>query len=310
MTETNSQTSNESTPLWGWKESAPALLGPDPRALYLDLMKRSLINWIYPEAERQGLAPQDKQERSLLKRGKRAFWRTLSKMGLERRRKTPPFDPERRQVGKDWPEFAHSMQGKLRLDNIQYCLETALADGIPGDFIEAGVWRGGGSILMRAILAAHGVTDRKIYVSDSFEGLPEPDADKYPADAGDRHFTWDALAISLETVQRNFDRYGLLDDQVVFLEGWFADTLPGLPVDQFAVIRVDGDMYSSTMDALDALYPRLAPGGFAIIDDYHCLENCRKAVDDYRAEHGIDEPMTQVDWTGAFWRKAGGPAGA
>src|SRR5438132_2136885 len=85
---------------------------------------------------------------------------------------------------------------------------------IPGDFIETGVWRGGCCILMRGILAANGVTDRRVYVADSFAGLPPPDAERYAADAGDPHHTFKELSISIEQVRENFARYGLLDDQV------------------------------------------------------------------------------------------------
>jgi O-methyltransferase len=66
---------------------------------------------------------------------------------------------------------------------------------------------------------------------------------------------------------------------------------------------VDGDLYESTMDALTALYPRLSPGGFCIVDDYGALEACRRAVHDFRASHGIGDPIVPIDWTGVFWRR-------
>lgn len=121
------------------------------------------------------------------------------------------------------------MIGLLRLDNLQACVETMLREGTEGDFIETGVWRGGACIFMRGILAAYGVTNRKVYLADSFAGLPTPDADKYPADQGDAHHIFDFLRVSQEQVQANFQRYGLWDDQVVFLKGWFKDTLPHAP---------------------------------------------------------------------------------
>ena len=97
--------------------------------------------------------------------------------------------------------------------------------------------------------------------------------------------------------------YGLLDDQVVFLRGWFKDTLPAAPISALSVLRLDGDMYASTMDALSALYPKLAPGGFCIVDDYGAIEACRQAVTDYRNAHGIAAEMVPVDWTAVYWRK-------
>ncbi len=96
----------------------------------------------------------------------------------------------------------------------------------------------------------------------------------------------------------------MLDEGVRFLKGWFKDTLPSAEAEAYAVLRLDGDMYESTMDALNALYPKLSPGGFLIVDDYGAVPACRQAVEDYRAVHGIDEPIIEIDWTGAYWRKA------
>jgi O-methyltransferase len=213
------------------------------------------------------------------------------------------FDPEARTNGRDWPTVAHSMAGTLRLDNLKDLTQRVLDEGVPGDFIETGVWRGGCCILMRGVLAANGVADRRVYVADSFAGLPPPDAALYPADAGDAHSTHAELAISVEQVRENFARYGLLDAQVVFLEGWFEDTLPTLGGNRFALIRLDGDMYGSTICSLRNLYPRLSSGGFAIIDDYHAVPGCRQAVHDYFNETGIAPPLVEIDWTGIYWRK-------
>jgi O-methyltransferase len=69
------------------------------------------------------------------------------------------------------------------------------------------------------------------------------------------------------------DRYGLLDDRVRFLVGLFEKTFPAAPIETLALLRLDGDMYGSTSVALDALYyPKLAPGGYVIVDDYNALE--------------------------------------
>ncbi len=164
------------------------------------------------------------------------------------------------------------------------------------------MWRGGAVIFMRAVLKAHGVTNRTVWAADSFRGLPPPDPHRYPADAGDQHFSVDVLRVGVDIVKHNFRRYGLLDDQVRFLEGWFADTLPTAPIDRLSVLRLDGDMYSSTMQALEALYPKLSPRGFCIVDDYN-LEGCRKATDDYRSAYRITDEIVPIDWGGVFWRK-------
>lgn len=194
------------------------------------------------------------------------------------------------------------MIGLRRLDNLQFCVETVIREGVEGDLIETGVWRGGACIFMRAILAAYGIEDRKVYVADSFEGLPKPDVEKFPADKGDRLYIHRFLAVSQHEVENNFKRYGLLDGQVVFLKGWFKDTLPHAQIENLGILRLDGDMYSSTMDALTNLYPRLSKSGFCIIDDY-ALPRCKRAVDDFRAQNGIHTEMKIVDWTGRYWRK-------
>ena len=200
------------------------------------------------------------------------------------------------------------MIGLKRLQNIQDCVTDVIEKGVPGDLIETGVWRGGASIFMRAILKAHGDTARKMWVADSFEGLPKPDPKNYPADAAeerkDAFYKFDQLAVSEEKVRANFARYGLLDDQVTFLKGWFRDTLPTIPATQrFAIIRLDGDLYESTWDAITALYPKLSVGGYCLIDDYGGIPACRAAVDEYRSQNGINEPIQSVDRSCVFWQK-------
>ena len=205
---------------------------------------------------------------------------------------------------------AISMLPLARMNNIQACVSDVIAKGIPGDLIETGVWRGGATIFMRGILAALGDTERLVWVADSFEGLPEPDAVRFPIEAlahhgavmqkGYRHF-----AASIEDVRANFEAFGLLDDRVRFLEGWFKDTLPTAPIERLAVMRLDGDYYESTMDALTSLYDRLSIGGYAIIDDYgeDDWTYCRQAVDEFRAAHEITDELVEVDRRCWFWQR-------
>lgn len=223
--------------------------------------------------------------------------------GLEK-----PFDAELRNTGRDWPQSAHTMIGRGRLAHLRRCVEFVLDEGISGDFIEAGVWRGGACILMRGILAARGVTDRIVHLADSFEGLPPPDAAAYPADAHSAFHEYPELAVPLAEVTETFRRYNLLDGQVRFHKGWFRDTLPNLGDARFALVRLDGDMYESTWISLSELYPRLSPGGLLIIDDYGCVDACRSAVDDYRQMNRIVTPIHEIDWSAVFWRKPGGVA--
>jgi O-methyltransferase len=214
--------------------------------------------------------------------------------------KRVPFDPKARSIGIDWPPGAETMVGLRRLDNIEMCLKQVLADGVAGDLVETGVWRGGSCILMRGILKAYGVTDRTVWLCDSFEGLPKS------THAEDLHWDFEQyreLAVSIEQVQDNFRKYELLDEQVKFVKGWFKDSLPGSPIGTIALLRLDGDLYESTWDAIDALYPRLAVGGYILIDDYGSIDSCEKAITDYRNKHGITETIHKVDQSGVYWRR-------
>jgi len=251
-------------------EEAPPLA--KVRRLYLDLMIRTIANTIYMDPD---AAP----------------WSAGA------------FDAGKRLAGRDWPQTAHSMIGLKRLQNLRLLCEAALKSGIPGDFIETGVWRGGACILMRAVLAAYADAHRRVWCADSFEGLPPPDPVRFPADSGDEHHTFTELAVPEEVVRHNFAVYGLLDDQVRFVKGYFADTLPRLDAGPFALVRLDGDMYGSTMDAITALYDRLSPGGFLVVDDYGAVAACRAAIDDFRNARGITAELHPVDWTGVWWRK-------
>ena len=240
--------------------------------LYLDLLKRCLANTLY-------------QDDGILNGERRAF------------------DLRVRGEGLDWPLHAHTMIGIKRLDALHFCVEEALNRDVPGDFIETGVWRGGAAILMRAVLKARAVTDRVVWAADSFEGLPPPDPVRYPQDASYKFHEHAPLAIPLEAVQENFRRYGLLDEQVKFLKGWFRDTLAAAPIARLAVLRLDGDLYQSTIEALTHLYPKLSRGGYVIVDDYVDVPGCGKAVDDYRSAHGIRDEIVPIDQHGVLWRR-------
>lgn len=265
--------------------------------LYLDLMKQVLTNVIYQDDAynyAQFTRPNEpaESEKSTPKGG----------MGSQ----VFAHNQKARETGMDWPRMAHTMVGRSRLDNVHACLDRILADDVPGDLIETGVWRGGVCIFMRAFLAAHVRTDRTVWLADSFEGLPEPTPEDMLPEGEGRidvpSVNHHVLGVELPKVQENFRRYNLLDEQVRFLPGWFSDSLPTAPIERLALLRLDGDWYKSTMDALVNLYPKLSLGGFAIIDDY-MLPGCRQAVTDYREKHSIDEPIEVIDETGVFWRK-------
>jgi hypothetical protein len=287
--------------------------------LYLDLVKRCLIDSIYLDDPLANYMLY--REKETTPAWKRKMIRALQLFLYRYRlRLVEPhwvswmpeyatMDPKEkrslREKGLGWPSRAHTFISLDRLDNIQHCVETVLRDGVPGDLIETGVWRGGACILMRAILKAAGDSTRNVWLADSFEGLPPPDEESYPADAGDRHHLWGhEFAVSRADVEENFRRYGLLDERVKFLEGWFKDTLPKAPIDRLAVMRLDGDMYESTIQALESLYDRLSVGGFVIVDDYY-LPPCAKAIHDFRDARGIKDELINIDNRGCYWRRGG-----
>ena len=264
--------------------------------LYLDLMKRCLTNTIYGESEYIRAAPAGYIKRLINK--------VFNAAGITLVR-TNTYSYQIREKGLDWPPYAHTMIGLARLNNIQDCIEEILKTNVPGDLIETGVWRGGATIFMRAILRAYNVSDRYVWVADSFQGLPVPNPVKYPEDEGDRHHTVKELAISIEEVKGNFKKYDLLDSQVRFLKGWFSDTLPHADIKQLALIRLDGDMYESTMDALVNLYPKLSRGGYVIVDDWGAVDACRRAIEDYLSARSITDEIHAIDGKGVYWKRSG-----
>jgi len=205
---------------------------------------------------------------------------------------------------------ALSMLPLARFQNIQDCVIDVIERNVPGDLVETGVWRGGACIFMRGILKASEVVDRVVWVADSFEGLPEPDPEKFPIEAKAHQGpvmknVYNHFAVGIEEVKRNFQSYGLLDDQVKFLKGWFKDTLPMAPIEAIAVLRLDGDYYESTRDALINLFDKISIGGYVIVDDYgeETWTYCRKAVDEFRKDRRINDPIHRVDSKCYFWRK-------
>ena len=269
--------------------------------LYLELLKRQLTGSLTEEHGRALGSKHSWGSRRLTHRLADRLGDALGRAGITVLVQRTPYDAQLRAEGRDRPGRAETMIGLRRMQNIRDCVEAVLRDAVPGDLIETGVWRGGATIFMRAVLKAHGDDTRTVWVADSFRGLPAPNVRDYPADADDLHHIVTGLRVGVDAVKENFRRYGLLDDHVRFLEGWFKDTLPHAPIDRLAVMRLDGDMYESTMQALESLYPKLSPGGFCIIDDY-VLAGCRRAVNEFRERERISEPLQFVDWTGVYWR--------
>lgn len=277
---------------------APAISG-DLTTQYLDLLKKVLTGHLYDEAAWLLLDPARKPK-SAYERVRQTILRALKRKSLYLV-KQRAFDPKQFDEGLQWPLIGYTMVGLRRLDNLQDCIERVLEHDVAGDFVECGVWRGGAAMFAKAVLNLHGAADRTVWLADSFAGMPTPTAkDIGDPDLSDSSF----LAVSLDTVQANFRRFALLDERVKFIKGWFCDTLPTAPIERIAILRLDGDHYSSTMDALTALYDKVSVGGFVIIDDYHSFPTCSSAVHQFFADRKINPDLTPIDSHAVYWRKS------
>lgn len=276
--------------------------------LYIDLLKQSLTASLYDEsawrpARRHGVPL------ALLRDPKKFIWRVMQNLVVSVFEKfnlilvrNRPYVADVREGGLDWPCFGFTMVGLRGLDNIQQCVEKILDENVPGDFVETGVWRGGSCIFMRALLSQHSISDRAVWCCDSFEGMPVIGNKDKSFDSTNELNSHDYLSVTLEQVQANFRRFGLLDDRVKFLKGWFSDTLPTAPIDRISLLILDGDYYESTKDALTYLYPKMSPGGVVIIDEYQGWIGCRTAVDEYREQHGIHADLQKIHMNAVYWR--------
>lgn len=264
---------------------------------YIDLLKKTVLNLIYFEANYAvDYVDGWLKDRKIHPWERDQFWSKEFKDGAKRYR-------EGYAEGKFVPTWGHTMLGLPRLENVESCLRSVIEDNVPGDFVECGVWRGGTCIFARGLFDALGVENRDVWVCDSFEGLPPPDVDKYPADEGINLNEIKMLAVPLEQVKQHFEDYGLLDDRVHFVKGFFRDTLHKAKVETISVLRLDGDLYESTMDTLTALYDKVSPGGYIIVDDYNAYEACKEAVHDFRDDRDIEDEIVIIDSVGVYWRK-------
>lgn len=271
--------------------------GNPMRDSYLDLLEKALTGLLY----------HDPSMSFSVKAKPKPLWKRirneiLGEKAKQKKEGFKAFNSKERELGRDWPSIAPTMIGLKRMQNLRQLCEDVVCKSIPGDFIETGVWRGGACIYARAIFNAFGDTQRNVWVADSFEGLPPPNEELYPADKGDTYHMYPALAVSKEQVEDNFRRYGVLGSNVKFLKGWFKDTLPKAPIKQLAILRLDGDMYESTMDGLK-VFDKLSVGGYVIVDDYHAVPGCKIAIDEFRKARKIKDPIIEIDGIGVYWQK-------
>ncbi len=239
------------------------------RDAYIDLIKRAITNYLYLG----GATPQD------------AF------------RCATHYDLEQSQWEIDPLSRPSTLLSKSQLDLVEQAVLTVEGQGVAGDFLEAGIWRGGVIILMRALINAHNVSGRKVFAADSFAGIP-----KNTRAVNDPVDQWrDRWVAPLDEVKQAVGRFGLLDDKIEFIVGFFENSLKSLEGKRFAVVRLDSDSYDSVETSLEYLYPLVSRGGFVIIDDWH-LPGCRMAVTNYRSQLGITDEIHE--WGGnAYWVK-------
>ncbi|CAH1777233.1 unnamed protein product [Owenia fusiformis] len=205
-----------------------------------------------------------------------------------------------RKLDNAWTERL-SLIGISGLRNIQELLENVISNDIPGDFLEAGVWRGGGSIFAKAVINSYNQShDRKVWLCDSFQGLPKSTNKK----DNDYFSSLKWIKISEDIVKQNFRRFSLLDDTVHFVKGWFVYSLPCIrnKIKHISVLRMDGDMYESLTDTFYNLYDLVPIGGYIIIDDWNIPE-ARKAVTEFRRMHQIESKLTVFRYNiSAYWK--------
>ena len=193
-----------------------------------------------------------------------------------------------------------TMVRKGALVDLALQVRAALVYDVPGDFVECGVWRGGAAFLMADCLRRAGVRNRKVWLFDSFQGLPDPreidgPAAREHADNPDSPWYFDNCAASLEEVRRAAHQLGL-EDYVELVEGWFDDTLPAYRsrLGEIAILRIDCDWHASVKCCLDNLYDNVSPNGFVVFDDYFTFDGAAVAVHEFLGERRLAHRLENV----------------
>jgi hypothetical protein len=201
----------------------------------------------------------------------------------------------------------YTMTSVERLKSLIDAVNYVSTNGIEGDFVECGTWKGGSVMCMQKKLIELNQTNRKFWVFDTYEGMPEPDElDKnfkqtsaqqlMNEEEKEKSLTW--AYSNYEETTGNILSTGYPKEKINFVKGLVEDTIPQTPIDKIAILRLDTDWYSSTKFELEHLYPKLVKGGVLIIDDYGHWEGCRKAVDEYFTNNNIPIFMMRIDYTG------------
>lgn len=222
----------------------------------------------------------------------------------------PPHNPYKekdRRFGNDWPPYGFTMIGKERVKNFRAAILEVNRNNVPGGIAEFGVWRGGAMILAAAVM--------KDYYQQQQQQSQQPrmQRDLFLFDAfaafGEYGGAEDFLAVSLEDVQRNMEIFGFGgDNKIHYVKGLFSDTTKEWTTrvnDVIAVLRVDGNFYSSYQDVLYAMYDKVPMGGIVIFDDvfHHHYREVMQCWIDFKNDHGIPEELVRIDDGSGWFRK-------
>ena len=270
---------------------------------YLDLVKKTVVADFYPFTYLDIDYPTSNFIKRIIKK---IIIKTISKNKISIKKTLTPDEVEN---GSERSSLSFSMVGKKRLNNVHKLIDRIFKDNIEGDFLEAGIWKGGIIIFMRACLLAYNDKNRKVWGIDSFKGLPPLDVHNFPEDKIFEKILDDwnrqEMIVSKKEVIENINKFDLYDNQVELIEGWFSDVFKkNYNIKKLSLCRIDGDLYQSTYEALVGLYPKISLGGYVIIDDYGLWSGaCKKAVDRFREENNINSELIKIDWAGVYWRK-------
>jgi len=190
----------------------------------------------------------------------------------------------------------YSLTGYLRMYVVTEAIRKVLNDGLEGDFVECGVWKGGNLILMEKLRGFYKL-NKKIYGYDTFDGMSEPT--ELDEDFNNNKAKSLMLKSKKEKGINNIHCFATIEDvksniisncdekNISLIKGPVEETLlieENLPK-KISVLRLDTDFYESTKIELDILFPLLVKGGILIIDDYGHWKGAKKAVDEYFADN-------------------------
>lgn len=220
-----------------------------------------------------------------------------------------------------WNVCTHALQNYASLSNA-YDLAAYIENRkLPGAIVECGVWRGGCAAVM-AKVADTAKSNRKIWLFDSFEGMPSATKEDIGQDAKwlscgvmsedltDLTPVGTNIASVEEVKELLFNRLHLKEENVVIVKGWFQNTLPAYRdrIGDIALLRIDGDWYQSTKACLETLYDNVVNNGYIIVDDYGFFPGCKKAVDEFLQERQVTVQIIKVDYSRIYFQKSAGGA--